>query len=59
MVTRERQKLEADAAAKKTHQATMSKAVKNLVRRAKAVVECVHETEMGETRLRNCFAFRS
>ena len=48
-VTKERQKLEADAATKKSHHATMSKVVKNLVRQAKGVVERVHEIEMGET----------
>ncbi|CAM9386456.1 unnamed protein product [Ascophyllum nodosum] len=52
-VTKERQKLEADAATKKSHHATMSKVVKNLVRQAKGVVERVHEIEMEEANLQN------
>lgn len=47
-LTRERQKLEAEAAKRKSHQSTMSKAVKNLVRQARDVVEQMHEVEMGE-----------
>lgn len=47
-VTRERQKLEAEAARRKSHQSTMTKAVKNLTKKARGVVERIHETEMGE-----------
>lgn len=47
-VTRERQKLEAEAAKRKSHQSTMSKAVKNLARQAHSVVERTHELEMGK-----------
>lgn len=47
-VTRGRQKLEAEAAKRKSEQSTMSKAVKNLTRQARAVVDRIHETEMGE-----------
>lgn len=47
-LTRERQKLEAEAAKRKSHQSTMSKAVKNLIRQARGVVEQIHELEMGE-----------
>ena len=47
-LTRERQKLEAEAAQNKSQQSTMSKAVKNLVRQARTVVEQIHETEMGK-----------
>lgn len=46
-VTRERQKLEAEAAKRRSHQSTMNKAVKNLVRQSRGVVERIHETEMG------------
>lgn len=49
-LTRERQKLEAEAAKRKSQQSTTNKAVKNLVRQARAVVEQLHEIEMGETR---------
>lgn len=48
-LTRERQKLEAEAEKRKLHQSTMSKAVKNLVRKARGVVEQIHEIEMGES----------
>lgn len=47
-VTRERQKLEAEAAMRKSEQSTMSKAVKNFARQAGGIVEHIHETEMGE-----------
>ena len=47
-LTRERQKLEAEAAKNKSQQSTMSKAVKNLVRQTRTVVEQIHETEMGK-----------
>ena len=52
-LTRERQKLEAEAAKGKSHQSTMSKAVKNLVRQARGVVEQIHEIEMGEPCAKN------
>lgn len=42
--------MEAEAAKRKSHQSTMSKAVKNLVRQARGVVEQIHEIEMGERR---------
>lgn len=48
-LTRERQKLEAEAANRKSHQSTMSKAVRNLVRKARSVVAQIHEIEMGES----------
>eukprot|EP00904_Undaria_pinnatifida_P003878 jgi/Undpi1/13491/HiC_scaffold_8.g03150.m1 len=52
-LTRERQKLEAEAAKNKSQQSTMSKAVKNLVRQTRTVVEQIHETEMDEANLQN------
>ncbi|CAM9746181.1 unnamed protein product, partial [Scytosiphon promiscuus] len=52
-LTRERQKLEAEAARRRSHQSTMSKAVKNLVRQARGVVEQMHEVEMEEANLQN------
>lgn len=48
-LTRERQKLEAEAAKRKSHQSTMSKAVKNLTRQARGIVEQIHEIEMGKS----------
>lgn len=57
-LTRERQKLEAEAAKRRSQQSTTNKAVKNLVRQARTVVEQLHEIEMGETRTettRPCF----
>ncbi|CAN0190282.1 unnamed protein product [Pylaiella littoralis] len=52
-LTRERQKLEAEAANRKSHQSTMSKAVRNLVRKARGVVAQIHEIEMEEANLQN------
>lgn len=57
-LTRERQKLEAEAAKRKSHQSTMSKAVKNLVRQARGVVEQIHEVEMGENNTAERYAPR-
>ncbi|CAM9148875.1 unnamed protein product, partial [Choristocarpus tenellus] len=53
LVTRERQKLEKEAGRWKSQQTTMSKAVRNLVKKTQTVVEKIHQTEIEEANLQN------